>query len=127
MRYLLAAFLLLGLARADTFTFGKYPIAKGSSGPRVVEVLWADGSPRPVAGITGTLVVYSRAPNQGGGGSVLFIQPLNPAGDPNPANELVMYVTTTDTARPGSYYSEVVLVEADAVDVIHGTVSIEGR
>lgn len=129
MRRLLiaAALLLASMARGDVYTWGKFPVAKGYAGPAVVDVTWSSGAARPVAGITGTLIVYSSSPAAGVGGKVLFLKALTPAGDPSPTNEMVAFLTTTDTATPGAFYSELVLVEGSVTDVMHGTVVIEGR
>ncbi len=123
---LITAMLLLfspSSAWPDVLAFPQVAIGKGYVGPIVVAVKNADGTARDVTGAAGTLTVYQTAPVGGSGGTVRFTKSLT-AGLGGLMNASL---TGTDTAIPGTYYSEVTVTLAGVTDAWHGTVVIEGR
>jgi hypothetical protein len=129
-RFALAVVLALsaGSARAaDTYVFPTLRVARGYQGPIVVDVTWSDGTPRPVAPIVGVLTVYRSSSTPGSTGAVLLQKAIDPAGGTEPANRMVINVSSADLSAPGTYYAEIQLVEALATDMLHGLVTIEGQ
>lgn len=110
-------------ARADLLTFQPPRVGRGYAGPVVVTFTWADGTSRDMSGATGTLTVYSVAPVNGVGGTILFQATLGPAGGAT-MNTLV---TALNNATPGNYYTEISVTQTGVTDVWHGSWVIEGK
>jgi hypothetical protein len=126
MRKLLLVLALLAFApssRADVYTFSGLSIALGYQGPVVLTVTWASGASRDMTTATGQIVLYKYVSGSTYHANPLLTKSLSPIG----GNQISFTVLSTDTLpAPGSYYSEITLVQGGVTDVLHGTVKIEG-
>lgn len=110
----------------ESYSFGNVHVARDYVGPLTVDVTWEDGSTRTVSGITGTLNVYASSTVAGHAGTLAFTRSVTPAGGGSPTNRMAATLQASDTATPGTYYAELLLVEGGVTDVLHGLFVVDG-
>ncbi len=120
MPRILAAFFLAAiahLARADVTTFAPIRVAKGYAGPLDLNVVWADGAARDVSKCSAKIIVSQVTPRR-----EHFRKSLSAWGH----NQLSAVVTAADTATPGTYQVEIVVIDGPRTDTWHGDLVVEG-